>query len=86
MFIHANDTHAFTPSWIINQQAHPFGQDSSVRGIPGHTEGLGDTRHRQMMNDQPTSAQRTAARESLAHGSAAWLISWRHTWAHSWQR
>ena len=32
VFIHANDTHAFTPSWIIDQQARPFGQDSSVRG------------------------------------------------------
>lgn len=71
VFIHANDTHPFTPSWIIDQQTHPFGQDSSVGGIPGHTEGLGDTRHRQMMNDQPTSAQRTADRESLARGSAA---------------
>ena len=28
---------------------------------------------------RPVSAQRTAARESLARGSAAWLISWRHT-------
>ena len=32
------------------------------------------------------SAQRTADRESLARGSAAWLISWRHTWAHSGHR
>ena len=37
VFIHANDTYAFTPSWIIDQQARPFGQDSSVGGIPGHT-------------------------------------------------
>ena len=36
VFIHANDTHPFTPSWIIDQQTHPFGQDSSVGGIPGH--------------------------------------------------
>ena len=36
VFIHANDTHAFTPSWIIDRQARPFGQDSSVGGIPGH--------------------------------------------------
>ena len=32
VFIHANDTHAFTPSWIIDQQARPFGQDSGVGG------------------------------------------------------
>ena len=34
VFIHANDTHPFTPSWIIDQQTRPFGQDSSVGGIP----------------------------------------------------
>ena len=45
VFIHANDTHAFTPSWIIDQQTRPFSQDSGVGGIPGHAEGLGDTRH-----------------------------------------
>ena len=32
VFIHANDTHAFTPCWIIDQQARPFGQDSSIGG------------------------------------------------------
>ena len=32
VFIHANDTHAFTPCWIIDQQARPFGQDSGVGG------------------------------------------------------
>ena len=26
VFIHANDTHAFTPCWIIDQQARPFEQ------------------------------------------------------------
>ena len=36
VFIHANDTYAFTPSWIIDQQARPFSQDSSIGGIPGH--------------------------------------------------
>ena len=41
VFINADDTHAFAPCWIIDQQARPFGQDSSVRGIPGHAEGLG---------------------------------------------
>ena len=34
VFIHANDTHPFTPSWIIDQQTRPFGQDSSVGSIP----------------------------------------------------
>ena len=60
VFIHANDTHAIEPSWIIDQQTRPFGQDSSVGGIPGHTQGLGDTRHRQMMNDH--ARQRPAHR------------------------
>ena len=32
VFIHADDTHAIEPSWIIDQQARPFGQDSSVSG------------------------------------------------------
>ena len=36
VFIHANDTHAFTPCWVIDQQARPFSQDSSIGGIPGH--------------------------------------------------
>ena len=36
VFIHTDDTHAVEPSWIIDQQARPFGQDSSVGGIPGH--------------------------------------------------
>ena len=60
VFIHANDTHAFTPSWIIDQQARPFGQDSSVGGIPGHAQDLGDARHRHMMNDH--ARQRPAHR------------------------
>jgi len=40
VFIYANDTHAYKPSWIIDQQAHPFGQGSSISGIPRHPEGL----------------------------------------------
>ena len=50
VFIHANDTHPFTPCWIIDQQVRPFGQDTSVSGIPGHAQGLGDARHRQMVD------------------------------------
>ena len=69
VFIHANDTHAFKPSWIIDQQARPFGQDSGVGGIPGHAEGLGDTRHRQMMNDH--ASQRPAHRRPRELG--AWI-------------
>ena len=32
VFIHANDTHPLETCWIIDQQARPFGQDSSVSG------------------------------------------------------
>ena len=51
VFINANDTHAVEPSWIIDQQTLAFTQDGGVVGIPGHAEGLGDARHRHMMND-----------------------------------
>ena len=71
MFIHPDDTLAFKPGWIIDQQTLAFTQDSSVSGIPGHAQGLDDTRHRHMMNDQPVRAQRTAARESFARRAAA---------------
>ena len=32
VFIHTDDTHAFTPCWIIDQQTRPFTQDSGVGG------------------------------------------------------
>ena len=32
VFIHANDTHAIEPSWIIDQQTLAFSQDSGVGG------------------------------------------------------
>lgn len=67
VFIHANDTHAFKPSWIIDQQARPFGQDSSVGGIPGHAQGLGDARHRHMMNEH--AHQRPAHRRTRELGT-----------------
>ena len=35
VFIHTNDAHAFKPSWITIQQAHPFGQDNRFDSIPG---------------------------------------------------
>ena len=41
VFIHANDTMAFTPSWIINQQARPFGQDSGIGGASWTHQGPG---------------------------------------------
>ena len=54
VFIHADDSHAFTPGRIVDERALAFGQDSGVSGIPGHAQGLGDTRHRQMVDDQPS--------------------------------
>ena len=41
VFIHANDTHAFTPCWIIDRQARPFGQDSSIGGSSRTRRGPG---------------------------------------------
>ena len=41
VFIHANDTHPFAPSWIIDQQARPFGQDSGLSGTSGTRRGPG---------------------------------------------
>ena len=32
VFIRTDDTYPFEPSWIIDQQARPFGQDSGVGG------------------------------------------------------
>ena len=54
VFIHADDSHAFTPGRVVDERALAFGQDSGVSGIPGHAQGLGDTRHRQMVDDQPS--------------------------------
>ena len=69
VFIHADDTHAIEPGWIIDQQARPFGQDSGVGGIPGHAEGLGDACHRQMVDHQ--ARQRPAHRRTRELG--AWI-------------
>ena len=74
MFIHPDDTHAFKPSWIIDQQARPFGQDSSVGGIPGHAQGLGDARHRQMVDHQ--------AHQRPAHRRTRELRAWIGRLAH----
>ena len=79
VFIHANDTHPLETIGIIDQQACPFGQDSSVSGSSRTRPGPGRRAPRRWWTTRPTSAQRTAARESLARGSAAWLMSWRHT-------
>ena len=62
VFIHANDTHAVEPSWIIDHQTHPFSQDSSVGGSSMTCPGPGDARHRHMMNDH--ARQRPAHRHA----------------------
>ena len=67
VFIHANDTHPLETCWIIDQQARPFGQDSSVGSIPGHAQGLGDARHRHMMNNH--ARQRPAHRHARELGT-----------------
>ena len=94
VFIHANDTHPLETCWIIDQQTRPFGQDSSVSGIPGHAQGLGDARHRHMMNDQPSERPaHRCARELGArigslthvltpHVSALWAPVAAHTHMH----
>ena len=41
VFIHPDDTHAFTPCWIIDQQTRPFSQDSSVGGSSRTRRGPG---------------------------------------------
>ena len=51
VFIHANDTHPLEPCWIIDQQTHPFSQDSGVGGSSRTRPRPGDARHRHMMNN-----------------------------------
>ena len=36
IFTHTSDAHAFKPSWTIDQQAHPFGEDNGVVSISEH--------------------------------------------------
>jgi len=55
---------------LISERS-PSVRTAVLAALPGHAQGLGDARHPQMVDDQPTSAQRTATRESLARGSAA---------------
>ena len=62
VFIHANDAHAFKPGRVVDQQTRPFSQDSSVGSIPVHAQGLGDARHRHMMNNH--ARQRPAHRHA----------------------
>ena len=69
MFIHADDTHAVEPSRVVDERALAFGQDSGVGPLPGHAQGLGDARHRQMMNDH--AHQRPAHRRTRELG--AWI-------------
>ena len=74
VFIHANDTHPLETCWIIDQQTRPIGQDSSISGIPGHAQGLGDARHRQVVDYQ--------ARQRSAHRCARELGAWLGCLAH----
>ena len=71
VFIHANDTHAFTPCWIIDQQARPSAR-TAVLAVFQDTPRAWATRATvRWWTTRPVSAQRTAARESFARGSAA---------------
>ena len=47
---------------LISERS-PSARTAVLAALPGHAQGLGDARYRQMMNDH--------ARESLARGSAA---------------
>ena len=53
VFIHANDTHAFKPGRIVDERS-PSARTAVLAALPGHAQGLGDTRHRQMVDDQPS--------------------------------
>ena len=77
VFIHTDDTHAIEPGWIIDQQTRPFTQDSGVGGIPGHAQGLGDARHRHMVDDQPSErpAHRCARELGARIGRVAHVLA-----------
>ena len=53
VFIHADDSHAFTPGRIVDERS-PSARTAVLAALPGHAQGLGDTRHRQMVDDQPS--------------------------------
>lgn len=51
MLINTNDFHTVEAVRIIDQDPPSFGQDSLVRGIPGHSEPLGDPGDRKVLAD-----------------------------------
>ena len=53
VFIHADDSHAFTPGRVVDERS-PSARTAVLAALPGHAQGLGDTRHRQMVDDQPS--------------------------------
>ena len=75
VFIRANDTHPLKTCWIIDQQAHPFTQDSSVSGSsrtrlgPGRCAPPSD--HERPRPSEPSAPLHARA----SRGSAAWLMS-----------
>ena len=58
MLINANDPHPVETVPVIDQHAPAFGQDSLVRGIPAHSQPLGDPGDREVLADH--SFQRPA--------------------------
>ena len=97
VFIHANDTHAVEPSWIIDQQTRPFGQDSSVGSSSRTRLGPGrrappsdDERPRQSAPSAPPHARAWHADRPLdsylgaTHGRTASTGSGARSHAKSW--
>src|SRR3546814_14105437 len=41
------------PVFVVDEHPPSFGQDSSVRGVPGDSEALGDSGDGQVLSDQP---------------------------------
>ena len=56
---------------VVDEDPPALGQDGVVGGVPRHRQRLGDPRDREVLDDQPSSAQRNARRDSFARGSAA---------------
>lgn len=52
VLVHAEDPHRLEPGRALDQGAGTLGQDSGVRGVPGHPELLGDPRHTKVLTDQ----------------------------------
>ena len=78
VFIHADDSHAFTPGRIVDERS-PSARTAVLAVFQDTPRAWAIRATVKWWTTSPVSAQRTAARESLARGSAAWLMSWRHT-------